>query len=88
MLESAMTSDELEKISDATEEWRHHLTDRLFRAHDEAVRYEIENVGTIVEDMDSESPLKEHIDTIRKLSKRVDLVSQSISKAVETVKRR
>ncbi|MET4518370.1 hypothetical protein [Bradyrhizobium sp. I1.7.5] len=51
MLESAMTSDGLEKISDATEEWRHHLTDRLFRAHDEAVRYEIENVGTIVEDI-------------------------------------
>jgi hypothetical protein len=85
MLETAMTSDELEKISDAIDEWRHHLTDRLFRAHDDAIRYEIENVGTIVEDMDSESTLKEHIDTIRKLSKRVELGSQSISKAVETV---
>lgn len=85
MLESAMTSDELEKISDAIDEWRHHLTDRLFRAHDEAIRYEIENVGTIVEDMDSESTLKEHIDTIQKLSKRVELGTQAVSKAVETV---
>ena len=88
MLESPMTPDELEKISDAVDDWRHHLTDGLFRAHDDAIRNEIENVGSVVEEMDSESTLNEHIDTIRKLSERVNIASQAVSIAVKKVEDR
>ncbi|MGL3210510.1 hypothetical protein [Bradyrhizobium sp. BR 1433] len=88
MLESPMPPDELEKISDAVDEWRHLLTDRLFRAHDDAIRNEIENVGSVVEDMDSESTFNEHIDTVRKLSKRVNMSSQVVSIALKKVEER
>jgi hypothetical protein len=83
-----MTPDELEKISDAVDEWRHHLTDGLFRAHDDAIRNEIENVGSVVEEMDSESTLNEHIDTIRKLSERVNIASRVVSIALKKVEDR
>ncbi|MHC2583044.1 nSTAND3 domain-containing NTPase [Bradyrhizobium diazoefficiens] len=88
MLESPMSPDELEKISDAVDEWRHHLTDDLFRAHDDAIRNEIENVGSVVDEMDSESTLNEHIETIRKLSERVNIASHAVTIAVKKVKDR
>ncbi|MCA1455179.1 hypothetical protein I6F35_18410 [Bradyrhizobium sp. BRP22] len=88
MLETNLTSEELEKISDAVDDWRRHLTDQLFHAVDDAIRYEIENVGTVVEEMDSESTLLEHIDTINKLGERVGLSSQAVSRAIERVKDR
>jgi len=88
MLETNLTSEELEKISDAVDDWRRHLTDQLFQAVDDAIRYEIENVGTVVEEMDSESTLLEHIDTINKLGERVGLSSQAVSRAIERVKDR
>ena len=88
MIDQNMTSEELEKISDAVDEWSHHLTDQLFRAVDDAIRNEINNVGTIIEEIDLESTLKQHIDTIEKLSKRVGLSTNVISNAVETVRDR
>jgi energy-coupling factor transporter ATP-binding protein EcfA2 len=88
MIEQNMTSDELEKISDAVDQWSHQLTDEVFRAVDDAIRNEIDNVGNVVEEIDSESTLKDHIDTIRKLSKRSGISAEIVSNAVEKVRER
>lgn len=88
MVEQHMTSEELERISDAADQWSHHLTDKILNAVNDAIRHEIDNVGTVVEEMDSQSTLNSHIDTIEKLSKRVGIGADVVSSAVETVRDR
>ena len=88
MVEQHMTSEELERISDAADQWSHHLTDKILNAVNDAIRHEIDNVGTVVGEIDSQSTLNSHIDTIEKLSKRVGIGADVVSSAVETVRDR
>lgn len=85
MINGNLSTDELAKISDAVDEWRGNLTDPLFQAVDDAITYEIENIGTIVEDINSESTLLEHIDTVNKLARRVNMSSNAVSNAIAKV---
>jgi hypothetical protein len=88
MIQSGMPSDELANISDAVELWRWLLSTRVTDAVEDAIRAEINDVDSIVADIDSESTLTEHIETIQKLAKRVTIPPQAVKKAVETVMER
>ena len=44
------------------------LGDEIPRAIDEAITTEFENVQSVVSDIDSDSTLKDHIKTLRKLA--------------------
>jgi hypothetical protein len=81
-------SDGLEKISDAVEEWKRHLGDEIPKAVDEAIVREIDDVASIIEDIDSESTLTEHIETLQKLAQRTRISKIAVSRAVETVMER
>jgi DNA polymerase III delta prime subunit len=88
MLERGVTSDDLEKISDAVERWKARAGDRVENAVESAIRSEIDDVGRLVGDVDSESTLEDHIKSLRNLAKRVGIVSQEVEEAVEIVKAR
>jgi hypothetical protein len=60
MIDGGMPSDELANILGSVELWRWVLGDRVAHALDEAIRAEIDQVSSIVSDIDSESTLKEH----------------------------
>jgi hypothetical protein len=88
MIDRGMSSDALENISDATEEWRYVLGDRIADAVEENIRTEINEVRSVVADIDSESTLKEHIQRLQKLATRATIPPQIVEKAVETVNER
>jgi DNA polymerase III delta prime subunit len=88
MIDQGMPIDELENISYATEEWRYYLGDRIGDAVAEAIRIEINEVGSIVADIDSESTLTGHIETLQKLATRAAIPPQIVEKAVDRVKER
>lgn len=88
MLERGVRSDDLEKISDAVERWKTRAGDRVENAVESAIRSEIDDVGRLVGDLDSESTLEDHIKSLRNLAKRVGIVSHEVEKAVEIVKAR
>jgi hypothetical protein len=88
MIDRGMPSDELENISDAAEQWRRVLGNRITDAVEEAIRTEINEVRSIVADIDSESTLTEHIQTLQKLAKRATIPPQIVEKAVATVMER
>jgi hypothetical protein len=88
MIYSGMASDDLANISDATDEWRWVLGKRITDAVEEAIRTEISEVRSIVADIDSESTLTEHIETLQKLAKRAAIPAQIVEQAVATVMER
>jgi uncharacterized protein (UPF0147 family) len=85
MIERGISSDDLEKISDAIEERRQVLGSRITGAFEDVIRSEIDGVRDIISDIDSESTLKEHIQTLQKLAKRTTIPPQNVERAVAMV---
>ena len=54
MIERGMPSDELDSISDAIEEWKDNLSDEAILAMEKAINNEIDQIDSIVADMDSD----------------------------------
>ena len=88
MIRRDMPSDELENISDAVDLWKHALGEEIPRALDEAIQGEFENVENIVSEIDSDSTLKDHIETLRKLGGRATIPTLVVDKAIATVEER
>lgn len=88
MLEQSVSSDDLDRISDAFDSWGHRLGEDLSNAYWELVWREFDNVSRIVSDIDSESTLQDHIGMLQKLGKRGGFESLYINTAIECVKSR
>lgn len=85
MIKSGMSSDELEEISDAVEEWDAMLDGATTDAVEDAIRIEIDEVDSIIADIDSDSTLHDHIEMLRKLAGRAAISPQDLDAAVEIV---
>lgn len=85
MMESGVYADDLEKISDAAESLEHCLGRGATRAIDDAIRWEIEEVRSVIAGMDSESVLDDHIRTLRKLAKRTAISARDVERAIAIV---
>lgn len=88
MLDQGVSSDDLENISDAVENWNGLLGNNIINAVEDVVRREFYDVGNIVLEIDSESTLDDHISMLKKLGARTNLDSQEVERAVETVNSR
>ncbi len=88
MMERPVSSDDLERISDAIDDWGLYLSDEVVDVFSEAVQMEFDDVSEIVSDVDSESTLEDHIETLKKLGKRRGLELSEIDKAVDVVNAR
>ena len=88
MLEQGVSSDDLEKISDAVENWNKFLGENIINAVEDVARREFYDVEDIVSEIDSESTLDDHITMLKKLGERANLNSQEVEHAVEVVESR
>jgi len=84
MLERHISSDDLENISDAIENWRRYLSNELLEAFSNTVRQEFDDIKETVSEVDSESTLQDHIGILKKLGKRNQFSPQDIEKADES----
>lgn len=85
MLDQGVSSDDLDNISDAVENWNKFLGENIINAVEGVVHREFNDVEDIVSEIDSESTLDDHITMLKKLGERVNLNSQEIDDAIETV---
>jgi hypothetical protein len=88
MVAQGMSSEVLEKISDAVDEWQALVGDRMIEAVGRAIRNEIDVVSEFVSDIDSNSTLEDHITMIRKLAKRTVIPSEKVDAAITIVMER
>jgi len=75
----------LESISNAADEWQHHVGGHIRDAVDSAIRGEIENIREVISQMDSESELSDYVDTIQKLGQRASVPAQDINAAISKI---
>lgn len=85
MLAKPMASDDLERISDAIDEWGHHLSADVDDMFLRLIKREFDDVSEIVSDIDSESTLQDHIEMLKKLGERRGIEGSDIDKAIEFV---
>lgn len=85
MIQGNMAIDELEKISDAINNWSTGLGDGVTDALEHAIRYQFREITTTVAEIDSESTLKDHITSLQKLGERAALDLTQVELAVSYV---
>ena len=85
MLENSIASDDLERISDAIDDWGIHLNDDVEDAFLELIQREFDDVSEIVSDIDSESTLHDRIEMLKKLGKRKGFAKSYIDRAIDIV---
>ena len=85
MIDAGLTSDVLENLSDAAERWRSLLNPDTIESIGEAIRSEVRHVEDVIADIDSESSLDSHAQTIRKLAKRSHVASDELERAIDII---
>ncbi|MGX9181469.1 nSTAND3 domain-containing NTPase [Mesorhizobium sp. BHbdii] len=80
---NSLTSEDLDKLSDAYEEWRYYLGPVIKEAIASGIRREFEEIDKVLRDMDSESTVDEHIEVLEKLGKRTGISEEAIKRASE-----
>jgi hypothetical protein len=85
LLDGFLFPDDLENILDSVEGHEHILGPRVSTAVDDALRYQFERVGSIIEDVDNESTLDDHIKAIKRFAPRVGITSEVLERAVSTI---
>jgi len=88
ILEWRMASDDLERVSDAVEEWGDNLSDKLKRETSRAILAEINDIEQNVAEEDSDSTLEDYAKTLQKLSPRARVPPEKLQRALVTVTRR
>lgn len=79
---NALSSDDLSRVSDAIDEWRHSVPASVVTAMVQAVQWEFDNVSRVVGELDSESTVDEHIDILYKLGPRAFVPEASMRRAL------
>lgn len=88
MISRGVASDNLEKISDATEQWRELLDEQTQDAVEGAIRCEFDDVDSIIADIDSESMLDEYSTSLQKLASRAGISHKRVDSVVEKINER
>lgn len=78
---NSLNSEDLDKLSDAYEEWKHYLGTEIEEAIASGVRREFEEIDRVLRDMDSESTVDEHIEVLEKLGKRTGIPDAVVKRA-------
>jgi hypothetical protein len=87
MLDTSMPIDDLERISDEIDDYKSLFGTDIIEAVSEAIRYQLKSVDDFISDVDSESTLEDHVKSIRKLAKRVNIEGAAVDAAVAAVSR-
>lgn len=74
-------SEDLDKLSDAYEDWKHYLGSQIGQAIAYRIGREFDEIADVLRDMDSESTVDEHIEILEKLGKRTGIPEVTIKRA-------
>jgi hypothetical protein len=85
LLQNGMASDDLERISDTLNESRPQLGENVYLATQSAIRREFEEIDSIVREIDSDSTLTDHKETLKKLAFRADIPDEIIKNAIRAI---
>lgn len=88
MLQRGVPSDDIEKIADVTQDWKEYLSNDVLEAVKAAISSQFDDVEDIVSEIDSESSLNDHVNTLRKLATNIQLSDQKTESAVAIVESR
>lgn len=88
MLKSGVSSDDIEKMSDAIEENQAHLGPDIFTAMNQRIADEFAEIYQRTSDMDSESTLDEYFDTLTRLAPRAGVPKAQIARAADAISER
>lgn len=82
MVEGGVSSEDLEALADMLETWGAFLGQEVEEAFRRAVDDEIVNVRSIVADIDSESTLDDHIESLKRLASKSSLPAEDVMRAI------
>jgi hypothetical protein len=88
LLEGHVWPDDLENMCDRIEEFEEELNPRVREAADKAMLCQIEDIDSLIEDVDSESTLNDHIKAIRRFGPRLGVPDIVLEIAVSKVEAR
>lgn len=88
MLKSGVSSDDIEKMSDAIEENQAHLGTEICTAMIQLIADEFAEIYQRTSDMDSESTLDEYLDTLTRLAPRAGIPKAQIARAADAISER
>lgn len=83
ILKTALNSEDLDKISDAFDEWSSSLGSVVRDAIERTTLLEFEHISDVVNQIYSESTVDEHIETLQKLAKRMNIAPSLVERAVD-----
>lgn len=78
----SLSSEDIGKLSDVYDGWSNHLSDELGDALAAAVQNEFDDIDDVLRELDSESMVDEHIETLQKLAKRVGIATSIVDEVV------
>ena len=85
MLKAGVSSDDIEKMSDAIEENQAHLAPDIRNAMNQLIADEFAEIYQRTSDMDSESTLDEYLDTLTRLAPRASIPEAQITRAADAI---
>lgn len=88
ILEGHLWPDDLEGICDNIDLHEKLLGPRIRNAADKAILDQIENIDSLIADVDSESTLEDHIKTLRRFAPRLGVPNSVLDRAIESVENR
>ncbi|MER9349804.1 hypothetical protein [Mesorhizobium sp. M0227] len=84
----SLNSEDLERLVEAEEEWRDGLGPRIQNALTDAIGREFRDVREVVKQIDSESTIDEHVETLERLAKRASIPEAVLRNAREVAQER
>jgi DNA polymerase III delta prime subunit len=88
LLEGHVWVDDLETIVDDIDENEKYLSEAVRDAANKAMLEQIENVDALIEDVDSESTLNDHISAVRKFAPRLGISTEVVERAISKIEYR
>jgi hypothetical protein len=88
ILDGHLWPDDLENIYEAIEMHEDSLSPQIREMADKAMLFQIENIATLIEDVESESTLNDHIKAMRRFGSRLGVPDAVLERAVTKVEER
>jgi energy-coupling factor transporter ATP-binding protein EcfA2 len=88
IIERETSPDDLEDLYEQIEDHRGILSEAVVDAANMAIEHQLNEMDSIVSDVDSESTLADHIEAIKKLAKRVNAATERVDQAIKAIQSR
>jgi hypothetical protein len=85
MLDGYIFPDDLDNILDSIEHYEHVIDARVVEAVNDALRAQFDRVDSLIEDVDNESTLDDHIKAIKRFAPRIGIADEVLQRAISRI---